>query len=432
MAIDTSPFFNDPRIAKTATTARSQGMEGSAILVIAANVTRLVGEGRAVSNFTIGDFDPAIFPIPAVLRDGIKRHLDNGETRYPPSVGMPQLRKAVAAHTSRHQGLNYADTCVLVGSGARPPIYSAFESLVDPGDIVVYPVPTWNVGYYVYLRGGVPVPVVTSPDSGFMLTAADLLPHLSTAQVVLLNSPLNPTGTVIEPELLQEICEAIVAENAVRLDAGRRPLILIYDQVYWQLTFGDSRHVTPIELVPEMAKYTVLVDAISKSWAATGLRVGWAVAPPYIISRMAPLVGHMGAWAARAEQVATADLLNDDDAQQAFMVPFKEAILARLTLLANGLKQMKAAGHPVDNIDPQGAIYLSARFALHGQTIKGRTLTTDADICNLLLEEAGVAVVPFTAFGYPEGSGWVRFSVGAVTEQDVSDAIDRLRALLES
>lgn len=431
MAVDTRPFFEDPRLAKTVPTARSLGMEGSAILAIAAHVGQLVAEGRTVSNFTIGDFDPAIFPIPDALKEGIKDKLDAGETRYPPAVGMPQLRASIRAHYVRHLGLDYPEGTVQVGAGARPPIYSAFESLVNPGDVVVYPVPTWNVGYYVYLRGGESVPVVTSPETGFMPTAADLLPHLGRAQLILLNSPLNPTGTVIAPELLREICEAIVAENAQRLEQGRRPVTLIYDQVYWQLTFGGYRHVTPIELVPEMARYTVLVDAISKCWAATGLRVGWAVAPPYIVGRMKPLVGHMGAWAARAEQLATADLLDDDAAQAAYMDGFKAAIRRRLNILYEGLQGMKADGLPADSLDPQGAIYLSARFDLHGKTIRGRTIETDEDLRILLVEEAGVAVVPFTAFGYPEGSGWVRFSVGAVSEEAVESAVTRLRALLD-
>jgi len=383
-----------------------------------------------VSNFTIGDFDPSLFPIPQPLKDGIVAKLEAGETRYPPAVGMPQLRASIREHYRRHLRLDYPEGSVQVGAGARPPIFAAFETLVEPGDVVLYPVPTWNVGYYIYLRGAEGIPVVTSPERGFMPTAADLLPHLDRAQVVLLNSPLNPAGTVIDPELLKEISEAIVAENAKRLDAGRRPITLIYDQVYWQLTHGDYKHTTPVELVPEMARYTVLVDAISKSWAATGLRVGWCVAPPYIVSRLKPLVGHMGAWAARAEQLSTADLLDDDTAAEAYMTPFKAALHRRLHMLFAGLQEMKAAGKPVDCLDPQGAIYLSARFDLHGKTVKGRTIDSDEALRSLILEEAGVAVVPFTAFGYPENSGWVRFSVGAVTEDAVAQAIERLGALL--
>lgn len=430
MPVDTREQFDDPRLAQLVPNERSLGMAGSAILGIAAHVNRLADEGRSIANFTIGDFDPAIFPIPKALEQGIVAKLQAGETRYPPAVGMPQLRSAVRAHYERHLGLSYPEGSVQVGAGARPPIYAAFESIVDAGDVVVYPVPTWNVEYYVYLRGAEGVPVVTTPETGFMPTADDLLPHLGRARVILLNSPLNPAGTVIDPELLRAIGEAIVAENARRLDEGRRPCILIYDQVYWQLTYGDYRHATPIELVPEMAKYTIMIDAISKCWAGTGLRVGWAVAPPYLTGRLKPLVGHMGAWAARAEQLATADLLDDDTTAEAYLSDFKGALQRRLGALYNGLQAMKAEGLPVDGLDPQGAIYLSARFDLHGRTVAGRLIDSDEALRIVLLEEAGVAVVPFTAFGYPEGSGWVRFSVGACTEADVEAALGRIKALL--
>jgi len=428
--LDTRPHFADPRLAERVPNERALGIRGSQILGIAAHVTRLLEEGQTVSNFTIGDFDPALFPIPTALREGIVAKLEAGETRYPPAVGMPQLRASVRAHYRRHLGLDYPEGSVQVGAGARPPIFAAFETLVEPGDVVVYPVPSWNVGYYVYLRGAEGVPMVTSPERGFMPTAADLLPHLERAQLILLNSPLNPAGTVIEPELLREMCEAIVEENRRRLDAGRRPITLVYDQVYWQLTHGDYRHTTPVEQVPEMARYTVLVDAVSKCWAATGLRVGWCVAPPYVVSRMKPLVGHMGAWAARAEQLATADLLDDDEAAGEFMTGFRAGIHRRLSMLYQGLQGMASDGLPVDSLDPQGAIYLSARFDLHGRTVRGRTIDSDEALRSLILEEAGVAVVPFTAFGYPENSGWVRFSVGAVTEEAVAQALQRLRELL--
>jgi aspartate aminotransferase len=429
--IQTATYFTDPRLADRVPNQRAKDMEGSAILAIAAHVGQLQAKGQRVTNFTIGDFDPKIFPIPRPLLEGVVAKLEAGETRYPPAVGMPQLISAIRAHTKRHQGLDYPEGTVQVGAGARPPIYATFESLLEPGDVVLYPVPSWNVGYYVFLRGGVGVPIVTSPETSFMPTAQQILPHLERAQLLLLNSPLNPTGTVIAPELLHEICEAIVAENRRRLDDGRRPLMLIYDQVYWQLTFGKYRHVTPIELVPEMAAYTILVDAISKSWSATGLRVGWSIAPPYVSSRLLTLIGHVGAWAARAEQLATADLLNDDAAQATFMEPYKEAVQKRLSGLYDGLMALRAAGLPVDAIDPQGAIYLSARFPLHGRVVRGRHVETDEDLRILLVEEAGVAVVPFTAFGYPEGSGWVRFSVGACTEADVVEAVRRLGELFQ-
>lgn len=431
MALDVSAHFGNTDYLTDATpSAWAKGMEGSAILAIAGHVTRLKAEGADIANFTIGDFNPSIFPIPQALREEIKAQLDAGQTNYPPAVGVPELRKAIRNLYRDKLGLDYPEGCVQVGSGARPPIYAAYRVLLEPGDVLVYPVPCWNVKYYAYLNNATGVPVETQPENGFMPTADDLRPHIRTARVIALNSPLNPCGTVISEDLLREICEEIVAENSRREAAGERPLILLYDQVYWQLTFEGYVHHTPVSLVPEMAPYTVFVDAISKCWAGTGLRVGWAVMPPWLRSKVAPLVGHMGAWSGRAEQKATAVVLGNEDHVAIFNEDFQAAIKRRLSLLQDGLQSMRAKGLPADCLTAQGAIYLSARFELHGKTIAGRKIESDEDLRVLLLEKAGVAVVPFTAFGYSEGTGWVRFSVGAVTEEDVKGALTRIEALL--
>jgi aspartate aminotransferase len=266
-------------LAERAPSPLARGLQGSAILKIAGEVRALKATGAPVGNFTIGDFNPEFFSIPDAFRERIKAELDAGQTNYPPAVGIPELREAIRGFYADRLGLDYPEGTVQVGAGARPPIFAAFQTILEAGDVVLYPVPTWNIRYYVYLNRAEGVPIVTRPENGFMPTAEDLLPHLSTARLIVLNSPLNPCGTVIAENLLRDICEAIVDENERRLPLGERPLMLIYDQVYWQLTFEQYTHHTPVGLVPKMAEYTVLVDAISKSWAATGLRVGWAVAP---------------------------------------------------------------------------------------------------------------------------------------------------------
>lgn len=433
MRVDVQQYLTDAEHLGALTPNRlARGMEGSEILRIATDVAALRARGEGVWNFTIGDFDPKLFAIPTALRERIKVELDAGQTNYPPAVGIPELREAIRSFYAERLGLDYPEGSVQVGAGARPPIYAAFRTLVEPGDRVVYPVPTWNVRYYVYLTGGEGVPVVTKPEDGFMPTVDALLPHLPTARLLVLNSPLNPCGTVIAPELLREICLAVVAENDRRREAGERPLMLLYDQVYWQLTFGGNVHHTPVGLVPEMAPYTVFVDAISKWWAATGLRVGWAVAPPWVRARMQPLVGHMGAWAARAEQRATAALLAEPAQVDDYLDTFRSVVQARLERLRAGLLSMRDEGLPVDCLEAQGAIYLSARLDLRGRTVGGVSIDGDASARSALLSGAKVAVVPFTAFGYPADTGWVRFSVGAVSDEDVDQALDALRGLLRS
>lgn len=428
MPLDVSNQFTNPGTLRARTrNALSAGMKGSAILEIAGEVSALKAAGKTISNFTIGDFNSAIFPIPTVLRDGIKEALDAGQTQYPSPIGVPELREAIRISTKRDLGLDYPDGCVQVGSGARPPIYAAYATLLAPGDTLLYSVPCWNVSYYGYLNGAVGVPMATKPENGFLPTLEEIAPHIQTARMLCLNSPLNPAGTVISKAQLTEICEAVIVENNRREEIGDRPLILLYDMVYWRLTFGGAEHYTPVGLVPEMAKYTILVDAASKCFAATGLRVGWSISPPWIRDQLKPLIGHMGAWAARAEQIATAEFLLNPPAIENYMADHGGRLESSLVQLRDGLWSMRDKGLPVDALDAHGAIYLTAHFDLIGKHPK---VNSSEELRALLLHEAGVAIVPFSAFGYPGETGWIRFSVGAVNSDDIADALTRIEALL--
>lgn len=421
-AVDTAPRAHAPTM---------DSLQGSSILAIAGEVRQLRAAGKSVFDLTIGDFDPRIFPIPEPLVEGIADALRAGETSYPPAVGVTALREAVVAHYRRVLDVEVPLDGVLVGSGARPPIFAAFLTLVAPGDVVVYPVPSWNVNHYTALAGGRGVEVVTSPETGFMPTVAQLRPHLADARLVVVNSPQNPSGTVLAPEALAELCDAILAENDRRRADGARPLFLLYDAVYGQLAFAPAVHVTPWQLRPEIAPYTVVVDAISKCWAATGLRVGWCVAPPWIQRKMAALVGHVGAWAGRAEQVATARLLRDPGLLGSWPEQFLANLRARLDTLHAGFGRLAAEGFPVRALAVEGAIYLSVQLDLVGRTAPdGTRLVDDEALRRWVLREAGVAAVPFSAFGYPDGSGWMRLAVGAVRLDDCDAAIGALRAAL--
>ncbi|MFN9275982.1 MAG: aminotransferase class I/II-fold pyridoxal phosphate-dependent enzyme, partial [Planctomycetota bacterium] len=184
----------------------------------------------------------------------------------------------------------------------------------------------------------------------------------------------------------------VVDENERRKGTGQKALFLLYDQVYWTLTFGGQKHVTPIELVPACAPYVILLDAISKSFAATGMRVGWAVASPAIIARMRDYLGHVGAWAPRAEQIATAQWLDAVEPRHAWQREYTAQIQRRLDALYHGFRAMAAEGLPIDVIEPQGAIYLSVRF-----DCVGTRFANNEELRRFLLERAGMAVVPFQA-----------------------------------
>ncbi|HXO21939.1 MAG TPA: aminotransferase class I/II-fold pyridoxal phosphate-dependent enzyme, partial [Thermoanaerobaculia bacterium] len=394
---------------------------------VAAEMRALKAAGRPVCDLTVGDFDPRQFPIPERLATAVEAALRNGETNYPASNGMPALRQAILRFYARELNLQYPLESVLVASGARPVIYGLFRAVCDPGDRVVYPVPSWNNNHYVHLVGAVGVPVPCGPEDRFLPTREAIRGLLPGARLLCLNSPLNPTGTAISRGALAGICDSILAENEARSRSGERPLYLLYDQIYWMLCFGDTVHVTPQEIAPEMARYTLLVDGISKAFAATGLRVGWAVGPADVIARMSALLGHIGAWAPRAEQVATVELLDDADAIRAFHRTFKPAIEARLELLHGGFQAMKARGLAVESIPPMGAIYLTARIHPFGRrTPEGAPLRTNEDVRRYVLEAAGIGIIPFQAFGSREENGWFRLSVGAASPADIEAALPRL------
>jgi aspartate aminotransferase len=384
-----------------------------------------------VCNLTVGDFHTGHFPIPMRLLELIREAYDRGETNYPPSDGIPALRRAVADFTARRWGARYPVESVLIASGARPILYGAYRSVLNRGDRVVYPVPSWNNNHYAWIVEADSVVVPTSPEDGFMPTPEQLVPHLGTARLLCLNSPLNPTGTVIQESALRAILEAVVEENRARSRSGRPHLFVLHDQVYAWLVFGSARHVMPTTLVPDCAPWVISLDGISKGLAATGLRVGWVLAAPELVQRMNNLIGHIGAWAPRPEQVAVARFLDDDGACREFAEQMSERVRVRLERLHGGIVAMRRDGYPVRSIEPQGAIYLSLQIDAVGRTLDGERILDNETIRRLLLDRAGLAAVPFQAFGLPDETGWFRLSVGAVSVDDIDATFPRLRALLD-
>ena len=406
----------------------AQGLVGSEVLRIAGEVRAAIASGRTICNLTVGDFDPREFPLPAKLVADIKGALDAGHSNYPPSNGIPELRKAVVEFYGRELGLEYPVESVVIAAGARPLIYATYKTLVDAGDTVVFPVPSWNNNHYIYMTAAKGVPLEVTRENRFHPTAEQIAAVLPQARLLALSSPLNPTGTTMQPEVLERISRMVVAENARRAKAGERPVFIMYDQVYWATAFDTGLPLTPPSLVPEVAPYTVLIDAISKSLAATGLRVGWGLAHPAVIARMSDLLGHVGAWAPKPEQVATAAFVRDQAAWDTYRNEMAERLRQRLTLLHEGFTRMSARGIPIESVSPEGTLYLSVRFPI-GVTVRGRALATNEDVRKLLLDEAGIAVVPFQAFALPHEHGWCRISVGAVSVADVKSGLERIETL---
>ncbi|HEV7765995.1 MAG TPA: aminotransferase class I/II-fold pyridoxal phosphate-dependent enzyme [Thermoanaerobaculia bacterium] len=417
--IDTLTHTTDASLSRLA-----QGLTGSEVLKIAGEVRALVASGRSVANLTVGDFSPTEFRIPQRLEELITQALANGQTNYPPSDGTLELRRSVIDLFRDELGLTYPIESTLIAGGSRPIIYAAYQAIVDPGDKVIYPTPSWNNNHYTYLTGGVPVELVVGADTNFMPTADMIRPHVRDARLIAVCTPLNPTGTVMAKSEVEAIATLVVEENERRAAAGERALFLLWDQVYWMLTFGENRHWAPPQVVPESSAYTIFVDGISKALAATGLRVGWTVGPPAVIARMRDLSGHIGAWAPKAEQLAVAAFLREKDQMASFHEQMVRELRLRLDALYDGFMAMRREGLPVDAIAPQGAIYLSVQFDLVDK------FGTNEAIRKFLLEKAGFAIVPFQAFGLKREDGWFRLSAGAVSVQDCVDGLARVREAL--
>jgi len=409
----------------------AQNIIGSEIIKLAAEVNEKIKKGEQIYNLTIGDFDPKEFPIPDELKQNIVFEYYHDQTNYPAADGMAELRKAVSYLLKERAGLDYDPSQVLIAGGARPIIYSIFRALVDPGDIVLFATPSWNNNHYTYLNNAKGVVIETTPEENFMPTAHNLRPHISSASLLTLCSPQNPTGTVFTKEGLEEICDLVLEENKRRGDTVK-PLYVMYDQIYWALTYGEVRHYDPVSLRPAMREYTVFVDGISKSLAATGVRVGWSMGPKLIIDKMKAILTHIGAWAPRAEQMAVSTYLMNLKQYDAFIKIQKEKVNVRLQDFYKGFMELKSEGFRVDAIPPQAAIYLTVQFALHGlTTASGKKLSDTQDVTRFILDEARLAIVPFYAFGSPDSSSWYRLSVGTCKTGDAAAVMANLREALK-
>ncbi|MBE9586118.1 aminotransferase class I/II-fold pyridoxal phosphate-dependent enzyme [Mucilaginibacter sp. JRF] len=410
----------------------AQNLRGSEIIKIAAEINELKRRGENIANLTIGDFDSNIYPIPAQLKQGIVEAYNENQTNYPPADGVMDLRQSVSKFLSERYGLEYAAANeIIISGGSRPLIYSIYLAVVNPGEKVVFPTPSWNNNHYCDLLTANGVMIATLPENNFMPTADELRPHIKGAALLALCSPLNPTGTIFSKESLEEICDMVIEENKTRAE-GEKPLYILYDQIYSQLTFGEHQHYNPVTLRPELRDYTIFVDGGSKCFAATGVRVGWGFGPAAIVNNMKAIVGHMGAWAPKAEQVAMAHFLADDNAVDTYLADIKGNVQASLTSLYQGFQQLKSEGFSVDAIEPMGAIYLTIKVDYLGKTTpEGKVLETATDINFYLITNAGIALVPFSAFGTGEDEAWFRASVGTITNEDIKLTIPRIKAALE-
>jgi aspartate aminotransferase len=409
----------------------SETLIGSEIVKLGGDIREKIRQGEKIYNFTVGDFDPSVFPIPKELEEEIVTAYRNHFTNYPAAEGNIDLRESISTFIHNRQNLDYDVNEILVASGGRPLIYAVFRALCDKGDKVIYAVPSWNNNHYSHFVGAEHVVIEATPETRFMPSVEAIRPNIKGATLISLCSPQNPTGTTISEKALGEICDMIIAENEARGE-NEKKLYLMYDQMYWHLTYGNISHYDPVSLRPEMKPYTIYIDAISKVFAATGVRVGWALGPKNILSKMKAILTHIGAWAPMAEQKAVARYLKMPESIDRFLSHFKSEVEERLQGIYNELMKFKKDGLPVDAIAPEGAIYLTIKFDLAGKrTATGELLQNQSDVTAYLLNEARLAIVPFYAFGAANTSPWYRLSVGTCKKETIGEMAAELRKALE-
>lgn len=403
---------------------------GSEIVRLGADIKEKINKGEKIYNFTIGDFDSSIFPIPKKFEDEIIDAYKNHHTTYPPAEGILALRESVSKFINKREGLDYDASEILIAAGGRPLIYALYRALIDKDDKVIYSVPSWNNNHYVHFVEGQHVVIEAVAENNFMPLAEDIKPHLKGAVLIALCSPLNPTGTIFKKKELEDICDMVLQENMLRGEAEKK-LYVMYDQMYWTLTYGDSVHYNPVTLRPEMKDYTIFIDGISKSFAATGVRVGWALGPKHVLVKMKAINSHVGAWSPMAEQHATAKYLLQTEAIDIYFVHYKKELEDRLRLIHEGFQKLKAEGFSVDSIAPQAAIYLTIQINLTGRKAGDKILTEQKDVTEYILNEATLAVVPFYAFGASKNSNWYRLSVGTCKKEEIKEMLEKLKEALK-
>jgi len=404
----------------------SETLIGSEIVKLGSEIREKIRKGETIYNFTVGDFDPEIFPIPKQLEDAIVDAYRKQFTNYPTAEGNLDLREAISNFIKDSEGLDYSPNEILVASGGRPLIYAVFRAICDKSDKVIYAVPSWNNNHYTHFVGGQHVVIEATAENNFMPTADDIRPHLKGATLISLCSPQNPTGTTFRKKDLEAICDLVIEENIRRGDSEKK-LYVMYDQMYWHLTYGNIKHHDPVNLRSEMRNYTIYIDAISKVFAATGVRVGWGMGPSTVMNKMKAILTHVGAWAPMAEQKAVAKYLGEKEAIKIYLVNYKNEIEERLHRIYDGFMKLKNEGLKVDAVTPEAAIYLTIKIDLAGKTTAdGSLLANQNDVTEYILNEAKLAVVPFYAFGASKQSPWYRLSVGTCKKEEINEMLDKL------
>ena len=381
----------------------------SATLAVDAKAKAQKAAGRPVISFGAGEPD---FPTPdAIVEAAVQACRDPRWHRYTPAAGLPELREAVAAKTARDSGYAVSPAQVLVTNGGKQAVYEAFATLLDPGDEVLVIAPYWTTyPESVQLAGGVSVVVHTDEASGYLASVEQLdAARTPRTKALLFVSPSNPTGAVYPPAQVESIGRWAVEHG----------IWVVTDEIYEHLVYGDAEFVSMPAVVPGLADRCVVVNGVAKTYAMTGWRVGWLIGPSDIVTAATNLQSHLSSNVANVSQVAALTAVRGDLSAVAGM---RAVYDRRRQTIVRMLREIPGLECP----EPFGAFYVYPSVkGLLGKDIRGRRAATSAELCDIVLEEVEVAVVPGEAFGTP---GYVRMSY-ALGDDDLVEGVTRLHKL---
>ncbi len=386
------------------------GLAPSATLAVDARAKALKAAGEPVIGYGAGEPD---FATPAAIVEAAARACaDPAMHKYTPTAGLPALREAIAAKTRRDSGYEVASSQVLVTNGGKHAVATTFMSLLNPGDEVLIPAPYWTTyPEAVYLTGAVPVPVMTDEARGYRVSVEDLERHRTArTKLLVFVSPSNPTGAVVAPE---EVA-------AIGRWAAEHDVWVMCDEIYEHLVYGDARHVSMPVVAPEIADRCVVVNGVAKTYAMTGWRVGWMIAPSDVADAAVTYQSQTTSNISNVSQRAALAAVSGD----------LSAVAEMRTAFDRRRRTMVAMLNAIDGVacpEPEGAFYCFPNVTgLLGRSLKGRVASTSAELAEVLLETIKVAVVPGEAFGAP---GYFRLSY-ALSDGDLEEGLSRVSELV--
>jgi aspartate aminotransferase len=404
-ASETMGPMTRPRIS-----ARISAISESATLAVDAKAKAMKAAGRPVIGFGAGEPD---FPTPDYIVESAVEACRNPRFhKYTPAGGLPELKQAIADKTRRDSGFAVETSQVLVTNGGKQAVYEAFATLLDPGDEVLVVAPYWTTyPEAIKLAGGVQVDVVTDESTGYLATVDQLEEKLTDrTKVLLFVSPSNPTGAVYTPAQVEEIGRW----------AADKGLWVVTDEIYEHLVYGDARFTSIATVVPELRDRVVVLNGVAKTYAMTGWRVGWLIGPSDVVKAATNLQSHATSNVANVSQAAALTAVSGDLSAVAEM---RNAFDRRRQTIVRMLNDIPGVVCP----EPLGAFYVYPSVkALLGKELRGRRPQSSAELAELILEEAEVALVPGEAFGTP---GYFRLSY-ALGDDDLAEGVSRLAKLL--